>query len=383
MAKIRLTKTVLERAKKNTEYCDTEVTGLRYRVGKNGGYFSYYYKVDGKGHRIKLGQYPYMSIEDARNKVYELKSQLAKADEYTQGGGDDPTNLTVEQGLQMYIDKHMIPKKKISWKANKTAYDKLPNKFKKMKLEDVKNFMITYHINTVISESGNTTANRVYSYLSAGFRWLISQQYTENPIMYGMKKPFSENINERYLEIDELKKVLEVVETLEYPWKQAYQLIIHTGKRCGEIYKMEWDEIDYEKKTLNVPAEKTKGKKGRDDVLSDRAIEIIRSCEIEVPPGCKFVFTTTAGEVAIDKISTKVIKKVKEEVGIPNWRLHDFRATISTHLADEMDIDQNVIERILGHKKKGLVNVYNKAKFKTQVREALNKYSEWLDNLMD
>lgn len=73
---------------REAEYSDAECTGLRLRVSKNGRrFFQHRYSFLGRKQCISLGEFPAVSIQDARLRVNEHKTLLAR--------GKDPA---VERG---------------------------------------------------------------------------------------------------------------------------------------------------------------------------------------------------------------------------------------------------------------------------------------------
>lgn len=69
---------------KSAEYSDTEVVGLRLSVNKLGRKFFYFrFTFNGQKRAMKIGEYPALSIVDARKKALEMRSDI--------DSGIDPT----------------------------------------------------------------------------------------------------------------------------------------------------------------------------------------------------------------------------------------------------------------------------------------------------
>ena len=56
---------------------------------------------------------------------------------------------------------------------------------------------------------------------------------------------------------------------------QVIRLLLYTGARKREILDARWDEIDFNRRLLTVPAARSKSKKPRHIPLSDAAIELL------------------------------------------------------------------------------------------------------------
>lgn len=62
------------------------------------------------------------------------------------------------------------------------------------------------------------------------------------------------------------------------------------------------------------------------------------------------------------------------------WSAHDLRRTFATRL-NGMGVAPHVVERCLNHMLAGVMGVYNKADYDTERREALEKWSAWLNGM--
>lgn len=76
-AKIRsLPSHSLESASREAEYSDTEVTGFRINVSKSGRkFFSLRFTHNGKKKALRLGEYPQLSLSQARQDALKIKKQ--------------------------------------------------------------------------------------------------------------------------------------------------------------------------------------------------------------------------------------------------------------------------------------------------------------------
>jgi integrase len=66
------------------------------------------------------------------------------------------------------------------------------------------------------------------------------------------------------------------------------------------------------------------------------------------------------------------------------WRLHDLRRTVATLMAEKLGIFPHIIEAVLNHvsgAKSGIAGVYNRATYADEMREALVKWGDYLDEI--
>jgi integrase len=76
-------------------------------------------------------------------------------------------------------------------------------------------------------------------------------------------------------------------------------------------------------------------------------------------------------------------KILDQRIGIAEWTLHDLRRTTATMMA-ELGVLPHVIETALNHvsgHKAGVAGVYNRSKMTDAVREALQKWADYLDEI--
>ena len=77
------------------------------------------------------------------------------------------------------------------------------------------------------------------------------------------------------------------------------------------------------------------------------------------------------------------IRRIQDRVGIPAWTAHDLRRTFATQLGEAIQIDPVVIEKCLGHKMPRIMATYNKNEMLPQRKEALEKWSECIEQIIN
>jgi hypothetical protein len=71
-------------------------------------------------------------------------------------------------------------------------------------------------------------------------------------------------------------------------------------------------------------------------------------------------------------------------VKIPHWTIHDLRRTGSTRMGDE-GVLPHVVEAVINHQsgsKSGVAGIYNKAKYLTEKREALQTLASFIERIV-
>jgi integrase len=218
--------------------------------------------------------------------------------------------------------------------------------------------------------------------LKAAYRWALGQELlAENPLS-GLQLPKHESERERALTTGEARRVYAAAGRLEYPAQHFIKLLMLTGCRRGEIAGLRWDEIvtadDGRSKAIVLPPGRTKTKTGHHVALSKEALKVIAECAKVV--GCPYVLTSDGYRPFANFTRAKGWLDEALDGKIADWRLHDFRRTIVSLLA-EKGLNPVMIDRLLGHQPtslKGSAKIYQRHEFRAERREALEDWAEHL-----
>jgi integrase len=127
-------------------------------------------------------------------------------------------------------------------------------------------------------------------------------------------------------------------------WCALILTALTTGMRRGELLKIEWRDIDFEKRTLHVRAEITKRGRSRFLPVSKWLclhLLVYRSRVSEKAPSAKvFPISGSAHEQAW--------KRLCKRAGIQDFTFHDLRHTAGTNY-DEIGLTKSENEYMLGH----------------------------------
>lgn len=138
------------------------------------------------------------------------------------------------------------------------------------------------------------------------------------------------------------------------PLRDIATVILHTGMRPDEAFRMEGRNVDLTRRTVFNPWGKTKAAK-RTVPLDQDAFEVLkRRVALAHRAGSRFVFWSPAGpgrpEYRDRPISTvrKAHDAAIERAGIEHFRLYDLRHTFATRAA-QAGVDVLTLAAILGH----------------------------------
>jgi integrase len=159
------------------------------------------------------------------------------------------------------------------------------------------------------------------------------------------------------------------------------RLLILTAARRAEIGGIAWSEIDLERGTWTLPAERSKNGRAHTLPLMPVALDIIKSVPQMVSRDQLFGARSQDGFASWDKGKTAL----DQRSGVTNWTPHDIRRSVATRMAD-IGIAPHIIEQILNHQsghKRGPAGIYNRSSYEREVRAALALWEDHIRTLIE
>lgn len=362
-------------AVKRYEVRDEVVTGLMVRVSYTGAkVWCIAAVVKDRPRRIKLGTYPVLSLADAREKGREVLRQIQLGT-----FEDEPeARLTLGEVIPQFIELYAKPRNR-RWKPTERVLTKF-SVLRDKPIDEIKRGDVVKVLDEMMAAGMGTGTNRALAAIKKLFSWCVDRGTIEvNPVA-ALKSPAKETSRDRVLTSAEIIACWQAAENEGFPFEQFAKLVILTGQRRGEVAEMEWTEIDFERATWTIPAQRAKNAKQHVVPLAPLAVLLLESLPRFV--GSDFVFTTT-GRSPISGFG-RLKARLEKASGADDWRLHDIRRTVATNMA-VLGIQPHVIESVLNHKSgivSGVAAVYNRHAYAQEKREALTKWAEHVEALV-
>jgi integrase len=123
------------------------------------------------------------------------------------------------------------------------------------------------------------------------------------------------------------------------------KLALFTGMRRGEMFKLKWDHIDFDRGFINLID--PKGGPDQKIPLNDAARELLQS---HPRTKSQFVFPGRGGRQRTD--IKHQVNKIKDDAGLPkDFRaLHGLRHVYASMLASSGEVDMYTLQKLLTHK---------------------------------
>lgn len=335
-------------ASASMEYSDTEVVGLKLVVGKSGRkYFWHRYRFRGRKRMLKLGEYPSLSVTQARAMAHDNKNMLGRdldpADERNKRRSIPTLAEFAAETYLPYARQH-----KRSWKDDESKLRRdIGTMLGHIQLNDITTRDVMHLHSAIGNRASAGTANRYLALLSGLFSLAIKcDLITRNPAK-AVKKFDEADPRERSLSGDELTRFLIALdEEGGRSTTNALRLLLLTGLRSrSELFSLPWSEVNFDLGTVRLL--RTKGKRVRTVALNSAALELLRTIRAEAEPSSKWVFPARTGSGHLVDIR-KSLWRAMERAGLSDLRPHDLRRSFGS-LAVNAGVDIYQVKDLLGH----------------------------------
>ena len=274
------------------------------------------------------------------------------------------TDITIDLLYNQYIDRHCALNCKTSTiDLYKSYYNKHLSRYSNIMAKDI----TKRHIENIVLdlkklEISNKTINGIITFFQAILNYAVDNEYiSSNPILRYKKLPQTKkSIN--FLDETQIKVFLqEARKTKYYPF---FATAIYTGMRRGELFALEWSDIDFKNNKIKVNkqiyrgiTQTTKTSKERFIDMCDALKNILIEHKKNTKILTKYVFYNKYGNpihpyIMEDDYFHPIIKRCNEildaENQIINFRFHDLRHSFATYLLSK-NVPVKYIQEQLGH----------------------------------
>lgn len=329
----------------------------------------------GKTRWVSLGEYPEVSLKEAREKRYTL-TQKAK----------DRRVYFGEIAEAWYEDRYAPTVRKRTARATRSLLDRfIIPELGRMNVAEIEPQDI-YRLCQKIQSDSIHTGRLVRSVVSRIFQHAIAAGLCKwNPASQVTGALLPPPPGEHYAVIKTAGEAASVLRSIDLYDKNdivriGLLLLAYTFVRPDEMRLARWAEIDLEGATWNIPAERMKMKRPHVVPLSPQAVALFRQLnELTGHPEICFFFPPF-GKVLSRPRFSETMRKLGLKEG---WKMtpHGFRGMAST-LLNEHGFPPDVIERQLAHVENNAVRAaYNQAEYMEERRRMMNWWGDFLDEL--
>lgn len=308
--------------------------------------------VLGKRRDIGLGSAKLVTLVEAREKALQQRKVARE--------GEDPLAAKRRlQGIPTFGEaaKEVYAHNEGGWKNEKHKKQWLSSLEKyafphigSMRLDKIDSSNITLALDEVWL-TRPATADRVKQRIGKVMQWAKARGYRlDNPadgVQEGLAKRDRSSVKHmKALPFGEVANAIATVAASKASdaTKLAFQFLVHTACRSGEVRGALWSEIDLNRLVLTIPAERMKKKRIHRVPLTPQTIAILEQAKTLRREDTDLVFPSATGKMLSDMTISKLIKDLKI-AAVP----HGFRSSFRDWAGEATHHPREVIEFALAH----------------------------------
>lgn len=335
---------------------------------------------NGRRRDIGLGSAKKVSLAQARQRSAEVRSQV-------EAGIDPVLQRKKAEGIPTFREAAaaVYAENKKSWKNKKHRGQWLTSlqtyafpKIGDVAVSDIESSHVRDVLIAIWLEK-NETARRVRQRIGMVIDWAIAKNYRAHPLpMNAINKSLPKVRNrQNHLAALHYSKVAAFVGKLrerESIGRLAFEFLILTAARSGEVRGALWSEIDLTERTWTIPAERMKADVEHIVPLSDAALDVLKRARVHKQDGNDLVFPGTRhGKPMSDMTLTKICRDAEIDA-VP----HGFRSSFRDWVSEETDFDRDVAEMALAHTIANPVEAaYRRGKLLQKRRKLMNLWADY------
>lgn len=375
-------------------YSIRDDNGLYLDVMTSGSkYWRIRYWFAGKERRLSLGEYPILSLKEARFKRDAVRKMVHD--------GIDPTSQAIRTSEEIqtatfgstfeeWMDKRITPVCTPRYAAqvrSRITMHILPY-LSNTPIADISSLDLLNVLRRMEARGTTDIAHRVKQICGQVFRYGIATGVCDNDPSVALKGALLAHKMKHMASIIDPRELARLLQAIDvYPHtivRCAMKLQALTFVRPTELRTAEWSEISIENAEWIIPKEKMKMRTPHVVPLSTQSLEVLE--EIRACSGHgRYVFPSGRAPAGNRPMSENGVLAALRSMGFEKSVMtgHGFRSTAST-LLNANGWNKDYIERQLAHQDRDSVRAsYNFADYLPERREMMQWWGNYLDLLRD
>ena len=339
--------------------------------------------IRGRRRELGLGSVALISLAEAREKALANR-KLARE------GGDPLAEKRRAQGIPSFAEAaaRVLQQKQAGWRSSTHPRDWLSSleryafpRIGKMPVSAVTSADVL-EILTPIWHLKAVMARCVQQRMRAVLEWAVAMEFRlDNPCDRVVAVLGAQHDIVRHMRALPHREVPAAIETIRVSnarpvVKLAFEFLVLTAARSGEVRGAVWSEIDQTDRVWTIPATRMKAKREHRVPLCRRAMEILDSARTLGEGGGPLLFPSVQqGKQLSDMMLSGLLKELKI-AAVP----HGFRSSFRDWAAEETDHPREVIEAALAHVVRNKVEAaYARSDLFERRRRLMDDWSAYLN----
>ena len=383
---------------------DPAVAGLMLRVRQTGTRgivreFRFRYKFRQRTGVITLGNFPGLSLADARARAQRFRDLLQDGIDLRQAMNRPIPRASVEVPaagdshsvaalIKDFTQRHLRPHRRRPEYAERILQKELAA-WAHRDARTIKPREVIDLLDAIVDRPAPVMANRVAGLLSQLFRCGVHRQVLESsPVQLLFRPGGTERPRQRALDDQELAALLAHSDEVTKRARRtgiAIRRILLTAVRRSELTGARWKELELEgaSPVWEIPAGRTKTGVAFVVPLTPMVVEQFALLK-RLADRSPWVFPPETGDGPVDpRLLTRSVARHLETFAkhqVAAFTLHDLRRIVRTGLA-RLGVRPDIAERCLNHAQPGIIATYNTHQYLDEKRAALNQWAAHLAGL--
>ena len=371
------------------EHWDATVPGFGLRVspkGRRAFFVRYRTRIGKKQRREALGEFPRISLADARNRARQRLGDVAK-------GLDPFSSSTIitfaevaESALALMAEKTrtrtVLERRRICDK------DLLP-RWGERSASDIRRGDVAALAQEITERGAPVAANRTLALVRAIFNAAVDLELVDaNPASRPDRFLLAEKPRETALSKAQLRKIFKAAGAEGPEARAFFWLCVATAQRAGAVAAACWTEFDVGEALWTIPAEERRKFKGyaRLVPLSALALNALETLRAEALTDSPYLFPSRAATTFPHWTNwSGVYRRPRDRSKVPGWSMHTLRATFRTTATRELGVSAEVADAVLGHALTTVGHVHYQADkgsfLVVEKRDALSRWASFLQGV--
>ncbi len=361
--------------------------GLVLEVMESGTTFwRFRFREDGCSSKKSLGEYPLVSLKDAREKRDELRLIRLRGESLR----PQKRTKTLETVFEEWMENRIVPEFTDKYIYNtRIRLAPLLKACGSMPIDKITSADILDIIRSVEKKGHYDTAHRIRQIAGQVFRYGMATSEVSYDPTYALHGALHSKSTKHYPRITDPVRVGKLMRDIrdkgQSPVMRALlTLHAYTFVRPKEIREAEWEDFSLENAIWRIPAEKMKMRRLHVVPLAAQAVDVLRELYKLTGHG-RYLFPALTSMDGSRHISDNAENKALRDRGYLREEMvgHGFRGMASTILHNNGFISQ-VIEIQLSHVDSNSVREsYNDADYMEKRVAMMQWYADYLDGLRD
>ena len=363
-------------------YYDSYQPGLALIITYGSSKTFYLYKtIKHKSYIKKIGHYPYIDIEEAREKVFKIKKAIENdLNPFESEKPKKSDTLLSDFFYNEYMPKHAkIRTQAKTSRRKELLFEYHFKRFKSKKLSEITRQEIEdYH--RYIGIKKPAAANHFLGLMSHIYNLAIEWNFVDkNPALH--IKPYPTKSRDRFLQPNEIADFMTALNNMQNDKMRDFiLLLLLTGQRKNNIFRLRWSDIDFHNNIMYL--EHTKNHESQRIPLTEQAIKLLKSMHNKYfNPKQDWIFPSDRSRSGHIEDADLHWHHLLKSANIDNLHLHDLRRTMASYQAI-LGSSMNIISKSLGHKSLQSTAVYARLNL-SPVRDSMQKATNEIFKLSD